>query len=258
MSQPVVRYNLAGGVLEVILDRPGQRNAINRQLIAELYEVIGVAESDDAVQALVLTGNGSAFCAGLDLKEFTELGGGLIDALHRQDCISALARLSKPVIGAINGPAFTGGLELALACDFLIASDRALFADTHGQVGVLPSAGMTARLPALVGEANARRMSMTGEVVDAAAAWRMGLVSEVVPHDDLRQHTAAVARTAASGPPGAVIALKRMYVEASRPRVAHARSVENYLAAQHQTDWSGFDERRRALLERNRSRADPR
>jgi enoyl-CoA hydratase/carnithine racemase len=93
--------------------------------------------------------------------------------------------MRTPTIGAINGATFTGGLELALGCDFLIASERAVFADTHALVGILPGGGMTARLPNVVGSAMARRMSMTGEVVDAARAERIGLITEVVAHDRL-------------------------------------------------------------------------
>jgi enoyl-CoA hydratase/carnithine racemase len=97
------------------------------------------------------------------------------------------------VLGAINGPAITGGMEMALGCDFLVASDQAVFADTHARVGILPGAGMTARLPCLVGAGMARRLSMTGEVIDAARAEAMGLVTEVVAHTQLLDRTVEVA-----------------------------------------------------------------
>ena len=102
------------------------------------------------------------------------------EEFRSQSCIAAVAEMRTPIVGAINGATFTGGLEMALGCDFLIASERAVFADTHARVGILPGGGMTARLPQVVGAAMARRLSMTGEVVDAARAERIGLVTEVV------------------------------------------------------------------------------
>lgn len=108
-------------------------------------------------------------------------------------CIVAVAEMRTPMLGAINGATFTGGLELALGCDFLVASEGAVFADTHARVDILPGGGMTACLPQVVGAAMARRLSMTGEVVDAARAERIGLVTEVVAHDQLLSRTVALA-----------------------------------------------------------------
>ena len=108
--------------------------------------------------------------------------------------------MATPVIGAINGATFTGGLELALGCDFLIASERAVFADTHARVGILPGGGLTARLPPLVGSGMARRMSMTGEVIDADRALRIGLVTEVVAHDRLLDRAVELAAMVAEVP----------------------------------------------------------
>src|SRR6202022_4774577 len=116
-----------------------------------------------------------------------------------QSGIRKTAQMRKPIIGAINGPVFTGGLEMALGCDFLIASQRAVFADTHARVGILPGGGMTARLPQAVGGAMARRLSMTGEVIDADRAERIGLITEVVPNDRLLARAVGVASTAGGG-----------------------------------------------------------
>ena len=120
---------------------------------------------------------------GVDLKEAQRDGLAYFDQFRSQSCLAAVAQMRTPIVGAVNGATFTGGLEMALGCDFLVASERAVFADTHARVGILPGGGMTARLPQLVGMATARRLSMTGEVVDAAFAERIGLVSEVVEHD---------------------------------------------------------------------------
>lgn len=143
--------------------------------------------------------------------------------------MAAIAAMRTPIIGAVNGPAFTGGLEIALACDFLIASDRAVFADTHARVGILPGGGMTARLPQIVGSAMARRLSMTSEVVDAIRAERIGLVTEVVVHEQLRPRAVDLAGQIAEVPAGTMAGLKEMYrrgsVTVTGPALAAEREV---------------------------------
>ena len=139
----------------------------------------------------MLTGADPAFCAGIDLKAVAAQDPYLM-RLVGAPSHAPWPATSKPVIGAINGSAVTGGLELALHCDFLIASERATFADTHARVGVLPCWGLTVLLPAAVGRRTAIRMSMTGEPLDAAAAHATGLVTEVVAHEDLMPAALAV------------------------------------------------------------------
>jgi enoyl-CoA hydratase/carnithine racemase len=161
--------------------------------------------------------------------------------------------MRTPIVGAVNGACFTGGLELALGCDFLVASERAVFADTHARVGVRPGGGMTARLPSVVGMAWARRMSFTGEVVDAELALRIGLVTEVVPHERLLDRAVELA-TAATEPPADVLqAVKRMYVEGSGAPVQAALETERAIAAAGTTDLAALEERRRAVTARNRA-----
>ena len=118
---------------------------------------------------------------------------------------------ATPVIGAINGAAVTGGLELAMSCDFLIASDRARFADTHARVGVVPGGGMTIRLPQLIGPDRARRMSFTGDFIDARTAYEWGLVVEVVPHESLMDRARELATSIASLPAENVQEIRRVY-----------------------------------------------
>src|ERR1700737_3249753 len=185
MTPPLVLSDDAGPVRVLAMNRPEARNALNTELIEALYAALGDADGDPSVRAVVLTGADPAFCAGVDLKEAQRLGTAYFEQFQTQSCIRKTAQMRKPIIGAINGPVFTGGLEMALGCDFLIASQRAVFADTHARIGILPGGGMTARLPLAVGGGRARRMSMTGQVIDAASAERMGLVTEVVPHDRL-------------------------------------------------------------------------
>src|ERR1700751_842672 len=182
MTEPLVLIADHGAVRLLTLNRPQARNALSRDLIRATYAAVTEADADDSVRAVVLTGADPAFCAGVDLKEAQRDGLKYFEEFRSQSCIAAVAKMRTPVIGAVNGATFTGGLEIALGCDFLVASERALFADTHARVGVLPGGGMTARLPSVVGQAHARRMSLTGDVVDAARALQMGLVTEVVPH----------------------------------------------------------------------------
>lgn len=188
----VISSERRGPVALVVLDRPEARNALTGGMTASLAGALADADADPDVAAIVLTGRDPAFCSGLDLTDlvttFDDVAANLRadGTSDRQRAQRGLmADTTTPVIGAVNGPAVTGGLELALGCDFLIASERATFADTHARVGVLPAGGMTIRLPQLIGVNRARQMSLTGNFVDAATAWSWGLVNEVVPHDEL-------------------------------------------------------------------------
>lgn len=206
-----------GAVRVITLNRPQARNALSRDLIRACYAALTTADADESVRAVVLTGADPAFCAGVDLKEAARDGLSYFAEFRSQSCIAAVAAMRTPVVGAVNGATFTGGLEMALGCDFLIASERAVFADTHARVGILPGGGMTARLPQLVGAAMARRLSMTGEVVDAARAERIGLVTEVVPHDRLLGRAVDLATQIADVPGPTMRGLRRS-TPAVRPR----------------------------------------
>lgn len=245
-----------GHVRVLTLNRPGSRNALSGELISALYRALTDVDADDTVRAAVLTGAGPAFCAGVDLKEAARDGAGYFARFQREDCIGQAARVRKPLIGAVNGATFTGGLELALGCDFLIASDRAVFADTHVRVGVLPGGGLTARLPPLVGPGWARRMSMTGEVVDAALAERIGLVTEVVPHERLLARALKLAAAAAEVPPRDMRGLKEIYAEGATAVFGPALAAEQKLSRAHRTDFSELDGRRSAVMTRNREQLE--
>jgi enoyl-CoA hydratase/carnithine racemase len=168
------------------------------------------------------------------------------------NCIARVAQMAKPVIGAINGPVFTGGLEMALGCDFLIASPNAVFADTHARVGILPGGGMTARLPQVVGAAMARRLSMTGEVVDAVRAERIGLVTEVVAHDRLLVRAVELATQIAEVPAPTMAALKQIYVTGSAAVIEPALAAEQAIAGAQALDTADIGTRYAAVSERNR------
>jgi len=149
-------YGTAGPVRVLTMNRPEARNALSTKLIEALYAAFCDADADPSVRAVVLTGVDPAFCAGVDLKEAQHLGTVYFEQFQTQSCIRKTAEMATPIIGAINGAVFTGGLEMALGCDFLVASERAVFADTHARVGILPGGGMTARLPQVVGGAGGR------------------------------------------------------------------------------------------------------
>ena len=154
-------------VRTLTLNRPKSRNALSYELRDAFYGALRQAEADPDVDVVILTGADPVFCAGLDLKELGE-GADLPDISPKWP------NMTKPVIGAINGAAVTGGLELALYCDILIASENAKFADTHARVGLLPTWGLSVRLPQKAGVGLARRMSLTGDYLSAAEALRAG------------------------------------------------------------------------------------
>jgi enoyl-CoA hydratase len=208
----VITTERQGPVAVLVLDRPEARNALTAAMIGSMREAFADCDADDGVRAVVLTGRDPAFCAGLDLGDLTrpydQVG---TEGSGDGDRRVGFPRPEKPLIGAVNGPAVTGGLELALACDFLIASERATFADTHARVGVMPAGGLTIRLPQLVGINRARQMSLTGDFVDAARACAWGLVNEVVPHPALLGRALELARSVSDVDPGAVSELRAMY-----------------------------------------------
>lgn len=211
-----------GPVATVTLNRPAARNALSAALLDELTAAFGRLRDDPGVRAVVLTGADPAFCAGIDLKE--------VAAGPRRPFssapVDAIAGVGKPVIGAVNGPAVTGGLELALVCDLLLASERARFADTHARVGVMPAWGLTWRLPRAVGYAWARQMSFTGNYVDAVLALRIGLVNEVVPHERLLTRALELARDIATIEPADLAALRQMYARSERGTAEEAAAHE--------------------------------
>ncbi|MGW6458331.1 enoyl-CoA hydratase [Streptomyces sp. NPDC055078] len=202
----------SGRVATLTLNRPRVRNALNAELIRAMRRDLAELNRDPDIDAIVLTGADPAFCAGLDLGELGDNGLGF--GAGEGEPVPAgrsWAPLAKPVIGAVNGPAVAGGLEIALNCDFLIASERAAFADTHARVGVMPGWGVSVLLPERVGFAMARRMSLTGDQVTAAEALRIGLVTEVVAHGELLPSALRVAGAMSGDHRGGVAAMLASY-----------------------------------------------
>jgi enoyl-CoA hydratase len=252
VNPQLVLHQDRGAVRVLTMNRPEARNALNTDLISALHTALMHADRDPSVRAVVLTGADPAFCAGLDLKQAQRDGAAYFERLHAENCITKVAQLGKPVLGAINGAAITGGMEMALGCDFLVASDQAVFADTHARVGILPSAGMTARLPHAVGVGMARRLSMTGEVIDAARAETMGLVTEVVAHARLLDRTVELATQICEVDAPVMQGLKAIYVAGGAAIIDPALAAEQRMAAAAAKHADGIGERYRQVAERNR------
>ncbi len=201
MSQDVQVDHHTGGIAVVTLNRPQAMNALSESLRGALYDAMTALREDASIRVVVLTGAGEkAFTAGLDLKELGAGAAGLAvatDQHPRSNPVRAIECCGKPVIGAINGVAITGGFELALACDILIASENARFADTHALVGIMPGWGLSQKLQRLLGPARAREMSFSGRFIDARTALDWGLVNRVVPPEQLLPQALALAESIA-------------------------------------------------------------
>jgi enoyl-CoA hydratase len=239
----------------VTLNRPDARNALDTALQRASAEALVAAETDDGVDVVVLTGADPAFCAGLDLRELGSTGDNLKgggDDPHGNP-FAALWRMSKPVIGAINGACVTGGFELALACDFLVASERARFGDTHARVGVSPGGGMSVFLPQAVGVRMAKQMSLTGNFVDAARALEVGLVNEVVAHEGLLERAITIGRDIAGNDQPAVRNLKRLYDENVKLTGGDAIANEQRVFRSWNVDPAEVERRRAAVVARGRA-----
>ena len=213
------------GHATVVLNRPKKLNVLSIQMRREFAAAIDALEADPAIRVLILTGAGRAFTAGLDLDEW-QAPGIVAAGAYEHDPVAALQRFSGPVIGAINGLAITGGVEIALACDVLIASSDARFADTHVQVGLLPGWGGSVRMVRRIGLHRAKELALTGRFLGAeeAAAW--GFVNKVVAPKQLRREAESMARQMLAGMPDALVAYKRLLDEEAGTTFDEALRIE--------------------------------
>jgi enoyl-CoA hydratase len=214
MAENIVEIEYDGAVAIVTLNRPNAMNALSVALRGSLYQAIKTLDADEAVRVVILTGAGTrAFTAGLDLKELGSTIGALGAANAQgadENPVKAIELCRKPVIGAINGVAITGGFELALACDILIASTNARFADTHARVGIMPGWGLSQKLSRIVGMSRAKELSFTGNFLDAATAESWGLVNHVVAPEELMPFARKMAADIASIDPAFLIDYKAL------------------------------------------------
>lgn len=238
MSVQTVRYETREGVAWITLNRPDRLNAVDTQMMADLRGAFDLADEDPAARVVVLTGAGRAFCAGLDLKELGQ--GGLPPTGPTNDPVAVLHAMPQVVIAALNGVAVTGGLELALACDILMASTQARFADTHARIGIVPGWGLSQKLSRLVGRSRAMEMSMSGNFVDAATAERWGLVNRVVEPEALLPAALSLAGDIASADGKMLRVYKRLIDDGHRMGLGEALVLERERHAQ----WArGLDSR---------------
>ena len=225
MDYQDIIYTKEGGIATITLNRPDRMNAFSPEMSASIYRAVEDAAEDKEVRVLVITGAGRAFCAGADVKAMAERTSQPSsqaspeerprdpEAGHVQLPI-LMQRFQKPIIAAVNGVAVGGGLDLACSCDIRIASDRARFAEVFIRRGLIPAMGGTYFLPRLVGIDRACQLIWTGDMVDAEEAERIGLVTMVVPHEELESATRELAEKLVKGPPLAIQKAKRAIYEA--------------------------------------------
>jgi enoyl-CoA hydratase len=256
MSELIV--NREGLVATVTLNRPAAMNALSRSLRRALAEAITDLNGDPLVRVVILTGAGErAFTAGLDLKEL----GSDADGLDAANAVSALLNpvkaiegCRKPVIGAINGVAITGGFELALACDILIASTNARFADTHVRVGIMPGWGLSQKLSRLIGPYRAKELSLSGNFLDAKTAEAWGLVNRVVGPSELMAAAGKLANDIAQSEPRMLDEMKRLIDDGYALSLGDGLSLETERSTAHNSGVAAGDveKRRREVLARGR------
>ena len=236
MPDPILLMERRDGVATVTLNRPQAMNALSRALRAEIVRAFDALRSAADVGVVVLTGAGRAFCAGLDLKELggeTGAAGDAQPAVVDGEVVAAVSRCEQPVIGAINGFAITGGFELALACDVLIASTEARFADTHARVGIMPGWGLSQRLSRTIGIYRAKEVSLTGNYLSAAQAEAWGLVNRVVAPEALLPTCHALARDMLSCVPNVLRRYKQVIDAGYAETFAGGLAVEAAAAREH-------------------------
>jgi len=257
-SQPVL-YDVSERIATVTLNRPESRNALDSAILRLLPQLLLDAENSKDVDVVVLTGVDPAFCAGLDLRELGDSGRnldgtGADGSPNPTGARGPFPKMDKPLIAAVNGAAVTGGLELVLNADFVIASERAKFGDTHARVGVMPGWGMSVLLPQAVGIRRAREMSFTGNFMDAFEALQWGLVNHVVPHEELLPRTRSIARDIIGNDQAAVRSLRHTYADINADVEAwdiEARDARAW--RQTNFDPSVVAERRARIIERGRN-----
>lgn len=245
MSYDFILFNKSDGVAELVMNRPGSFNAVNLEMVGELADAVTRCYSDEEVRALILTGTGPAFTAGGDVKWMYQI----LDSdppssfrtmvLRLNGLISSLQRLPKPVVAAVNGVAAGAGIGCAMACDMVIASEKARFTGAYNGIGLTPDAGLTYFLPRLIGSKRALELLLTNRTLDAREAFDLGMINRVVPHDDLLPEARSLARTLAQGPTRAYGGSKVLMnlsggeslesqLELERQTIAEASSTEDF------------------------------
>jgi len=243
------------GFAVVTLNRPEAMNALSRELRRDFVTAFADCSENPDTRVVILTGNGKAFCAGFDLKEL-----GSQEALNTAEeadnvVAQAMATFDGPIIGAINGHCITGGFEMALACDILIASENARFADTHARVGMLPGWGLSQKLPRLIGLSRAREIAFTGAPIFAQQAYEWGLVNHVVPQQELLPRAVTMAQDMCACVPEVLRQYQTMISDGYSMSLNDALEWEEARAMwwAKQTSGTMIEGRREDVLEKGRS-----
>ena len=256
MTYEAIRYETADGIATVTLNRPDVHNAMNEVMRRELTQCFTGLATDDVVRVVVVTGTGErAFSAGADIREFVapQVPTAFRESRKRVDFRQAMERCSQPIIAAVRGYAFGGGLELALACDIRIAADDAQLGLTEVNLAIIPGGGGTQRLPRLIGRGKALEMILTGARISASEALAIGLVERVVPAADVLAHAQTLARTLADKAPVALRYAKEAVVKGLELPLADGLRLENDLATLLRTTDDRV-EGARAFLEKRKPR----
>lgn len=252
----VLTVDIDDHIALVTLNRPERMNALSAELRGEIAKCFKALNKSSDVRVAILTGAGErAFCAGLDLKELAagaKVGAAVAEA---DDPISVLNRFEKPIIGAINGVAITGGFELALACDVLLASANARFADTHARVGIAPGWGLSQKLSRMIGLSRAKELSFTGNFIDARTAFDWGLVNHVVTPEELLPRARQLAADMAQLPPSFLAIYKKLIDDGFARPLGEALALErsNAVAYNITVTPDAIESRRADVLARGRA-----
>lgn len=245
------------GIVRITLNRPEVLNALNSSLLGELKAALREVQMDPEADVVILMGAGRAFSAGIDLKEISRppAQGEPDPLLLAVEVMDALQEMDRPVIAAVNGYAITGGLELALACDIIIASEKAVFGDTHARVGIMPGGGNSQKLPRLIGTMKAKEMLFASKFLSAQEALSLGLVNAVVPEGELEKAALDLARQIKENDRNIVRRLKKLINQGMKldlDRALMLERIEFMHCAQHRSP-EELERRRQVILEKGRS-----
>jgi enoyl-CoA hydratase len=259
MSESVLIVDRQGPIAIVTLNRPDQRNALNAELRIAIGATFAELEADPEIRAVILTGAGRAFCAGMDLKEIGGGGEGQTGyelSVAGQDAMREnIANFSGPVIAAVNGAAATAGFELALACDLIFVAKGAKFLDTHARVGIVPGWGLSQRLPRLIGINRAKEVSLSGNALSAERAYEWGLANRVCEPEALLEEAKALAADICSCVPGIMEQVKTM-IDTGYSMLfedAMAYELETGIESSKKIDSADIGKRRASVMERGRN-----
>jgi len=258
MNMPfeTIIYEKDLSIAKITLNREKVLNAINDKMLSEIEEALNLIEDDQDVKVAIITGKGKAFAAGADIKMMS--GKNYLDArngtIYGRDLFTRIEDMGIPFIAAINGFALGGGCELAMACDIRIASDKAKFGQPEINLGIIPGWGGTQRLPRLVGKGMAKKMILTGKMIDADEAKRVGLVDDVVPLDKLESTVNEMAEDLSTKPPIAIECAINAIDKGSQMNLESALSLETdeycicFASEDAKEGVSAFIEKRKAVF----------